>query len=387
MFSARDFKPHRGGAALGVRCSLYSPIDVSSLFLAPDASVQDAIACIDLNAHSRVALIVDDGKRVLNTLTEGDIRRGLLAGVGLTDSVAVLVGLKSNTRLPLPVTAEVGTHPEVLLTIMQEHKVRQIPLVTREGVVLDVVTRKDLQPEQRPPLQAVVMAGGFGTRLYPLTEHIPKPMLPVGGRPLLELIIEQLRGVGVRQISLSTHYKAEKIMNHFGNGGDFGVEITYVREENPLGTAGALSLLERPSGPTVVVNGDVLTAVDFHTMHGFHLDHNAMMTVAVRRYEFQVPYGVVECDGTKIRALREKPQMRYLVNAGMYLLQPEVYDYIPANKHFNMTDLIDALLEDDRTVVSFPVREYWLDIGQHADYERAQLDAENGKWRWTGTEK
>lgn len=381
MFSARDFVPPRGEAALGVRCTLYSPVDVSTLFLAPDAFVQDAIACIDRNKHSSLALIVDEEKRLLNTLTEGDIRRGLLAGINVTDSVAVLVAVKTKTRLPLPVTAGAGAHPQVLLTLMQEHKVRQVPLLDPDGVVLDVVTREDLQPEQRPPLQAVVMAGGFGTRLYPLTEHIPKPMLPVGGRPLLEHIVEQLKDVGISRISVSTHYKAEKIMNHFGDGERFGVDISYVREESPLGTGGALGLLPRPTGPTVVINGDVLTAVDFHTMHGYHLDNNAMMTVAVRRYDVQVPYGVVECDGPQIRALREKPQMRYLVNAGMYLLQPEAYDYIPPNKHFNMTDLIDVLLEDNRTVVSFPVREYWLDIGQHADYERAQVDAQDGKWR------
>lgn len=373
--------------ALGTPYTLYSPLEVSRLFLAPEASVEDAIKCIDRNKHSRVALIVDDGKRLLNTLTEGDIRRGLLDGVNPSDSVAVLVAVKCKTRLPLPVTAHVGTHPQVLLALMLENRIRQLPLTDGEGVVLDVVTREDLAPEERPALQAVVMAGGFGTRLQPLTEHIPKPMLPVGGRPLLELIIDQLRAVGISRISLSTHYKAEKIVNHFGDGKRFGVEIAYVQEESPLGTAGALGLLPHPTGPTVVVNGDVLTSVDFHTMHGFHMDNNAMMTVAVRRYDVQIPYGIVECEGSKIRALREKPKMQFLVNAGMYLLQPDAYDYIPQKKHFDMTALIDALLEDNCTVASFPVREYWLDIGQHADYERAQTDIESGKWRWTGSEK
>ncbi len=386
MISARDLVQQREHTT-PVWGDFYSPIDVGALFLPPDASVHDAIECIDRNRHSRAALIVDDAQRLLNTLTEGDIRRGLLAGVNLTDSVAVLVAVKSRTRLPLPVKAQIGSTPESLLDLMEKHRVRQIPLVTADGVVVDLVTRDRLNPETRPALQAVVMAGGFGTRLYPLTEHIPKPMLPVGGRPLLEHIVEQLREEGISRISFSTHYKSEKIVEHFGDGERFGVEISYVREENPLGTAGALGLLPRPSGPVVVVNGDVLTSVDFHTMHGFHLDNNAMMTVAVRHYDVQVPYGVVECEGTQIRKLREKPRMRYLVNAGMYLLQPDVYDYIPKHKHFNMTDVIDALLEDGRTVVSFPVREYWLDIGQHADYERAQVDIQNGKWRWTGTER
>jgi NDP-sugar pyrophosphorylase family protein len=264
---------------------------------------------------------------------------------------------------------------------MQMRGVRQIPLVTPQGRAVDIVTLGDLVPDVPHALQAVVMAGGEGRRLRPLTEGTPKPMLPVGGRPLMELIIDQLRDVGVRKLSIATHFQAQKIIDHFGDGADFGVDIEYTREEAPLGTGGALGLMTPPTHPVLVINGDILTDIDFRAMFAFHEENAAMMTVAVRRYEVQVPYGVVECDGVKLIGLREKPDLNFFVNAGIYLLQPSVYRYIPVNKHLNMTDLIDLLVERGEAVVSFPVREYWLDIGQHADYERAQRDATNGKWR------
>jgi NDP-sugar pyrophosphorylase family protein len=225
------------------------------------------------------------------------------------------------------------------------------------------------------------MAGGEGQRLRPLTENTPKPMLPIGGKPLMELIVAQLRDVGIRKINIATHYQAEKIIDHFGAGEGFGVDISYVREESPLGTGGALGLIDRPKESVLVINGDILTDIDFRTMHAFHIDNKAQMTVAVRQYEVQVPYGVIDCEGSRLTGLREKPKLSFFVNAGIYLLEPDVYNYIPVNQRFNMTDLVDLLLAAGKTVVAFPVREYWLDIGQRADYERAQADSANGRIR------
>lgn len=355
--------------------------DVSALFIAPDATLADAIACIDRSRKISIALIVDGEERLLNTITDGDVRRGLLTGLQMDDSVAALVAIKSNTPHPLPVTAPAGLDAEGLLDIMRARSVRQLPVVTPEGRVVDIVTLSDLISEEPRALRAIVMAGGFGTRLRPLTEDTPKPMLPVNGRPLMELIIDQLRDVGVRKINVTTHYQAEKIVSYFGDGSNFGVDISYINEESPLGTGGALGLIERPTEPLLVINGDILTDVDFRVLHCYHEKHQAMMTVAVRRYEVSVPYGVVECDGPNIRALREKPQLGFFVNAGIYLLEPEVYQYIPQNQHLHMTELIEALVSAGQTVVSYPVREYWLDIGQHADYQTAQADAQNGKLR------
>lgn len=364
-----------------------SRVDVAAFTLTSDRSVGDAVACIDRSRRVGIALLVDAEGRLVNTLTDGDVRRGLLAGVRLRDPVDRLLAIKVKTPHPLPVTAPDGTDHGTLLEMMRSRAVRQIPLVTPEHRVVDVVTLAELLPEEPRALQALVMAGGLGTRLRPLTESMPKPMLPVGGRPLMELIIDQLRGIGVHKVNVATHYQADKIVEHFGDGSAFGVTIEYVREENPLGTGGALGLMAPPDDPVLVINGDILTDVDFRAMHGYHQDHRAAMTVAVRRYEVQVPYGVVECDGPNLRALREKPEISFLVNAGIYLLEPHVYQYVPPNERFNMTDLIEKLLANGETVVSYPVREYWLDIGQHADYERAQKDAENGKWRWTGAVK
>jgi NDP-sugar pyrophosphorylase family protein len=203
-------------------------------------------------------------------------------------------------------------------------------------------------------------------------------MLPVGGRPVMEIIVEQLKNAGVRRIHVSTNYQAEKIMEHFGAGESFGVEIEYVREDVPLGTGGALGLIEKPTEPVLVINGDILTQVDFLAMYAFHRDQKAEMTVASRRYEMQVPYGVVDCDGVMIRALREKPQVSFFVNAGIYLLEPSVFDLIECNRHLNITDLVKTLIDAGRTVATYPICEYWLDIGRLEDYERAQEDASQG---------
>jgi NDP-sugar pyrophosphorylase family protein len=196
---------------------------------------------------------------------------------------------------------------------------------------------------------------------------------------VMEHIIDQLQQVGVRQIHVSTHYQPEKIMAHFGSGESFGVKIDYVKEDIPLGTGGALGLMERPDHPVLVINGDILTQVDFQSMFLFHQEQRAVMTVAVRRYDVQVPYGVVDCEGASVRALREKPQLNFFVNAGIYLLEPEAFDHIRPGEHLNMTDLIEILIANEQSVISFPVCEYWLDMGQHADYAQAQEDARAGK--------
>ena len=209
-----------------------------------------------------------------------------------------------------------------------------------------------------------------------LTENIPKPMLPVGDRPLLERLVQQFRRAGIRHVNITTHYKGEMISDHFGDGTGFGVEINYVREDRPLGTAGAFSLIESAE-PILVMNGDILTKVNFQSMLEFHREHAADMTIGVRQCEFRMPYGVVECNGAQVTAIAEKPVIRQLVNAGIYLLNPDVARLVPNDQHYDMPDLIDALLQAGRRVISFPVTEHWLDIGQLADYERAQDEARN----------
>lgn len=312
------------------------------------------------------------------TITDGDIRRALLGKYGLDTSVKELLSRKASSPYAQPVTALLGTDNAALLQLMQEHEVHQIPMLDEDNHVVGLVTLDELLPNQVLPLQAVIMAGGYGTRLRPLTEELPKPMLPVGDRPLMELIISQLRRTGIRRVNVATHYLPEKIKEYFGDGRDFGIELRYVTEDRPLGTAGALGLLETPENPLLIINGDILTRVNFKAMLDFHKENKAALTVAVRKYDMNVPYGVIESDGAFVRALVEKPLLHFLVNAGIYLLEPSVHRYIPNGQHSNMTDLIQRLLDDGHTVASFPIMEYWLDIGNNVDYAQAQEDVKNG---------
>ena len=224
------------------------------------------------------------------------------------------------------------------------------------------------------------MAGGYGSRLRPLTEDLPKPMLPVGNKPLLELIVEQLKQAGIRQVNVATHYKSEVIAEHFKNGEAFGVDIRYVKEDQPLGTAGALSLIEEVDEPLLVMNGDILTRVDFRALLSFHREHKADLTVCVRQYEFRVPYGVIDTDGVLVKGISEKPMVRQFINAGIYLLNPQVRRLIPNGRPYDIPDLIERLLKENGTVVCFPIREYWLDIGKVDQYDQAKADIAAGRY-------
>lgn len=353
--------------------------EISDLCIAPDSSILQAIACIDRNEKG-IVLVTDEERRLLGTITDGDVRRAMLTGEGLDTSVSELLARKADSPYPQPVTARVGTERAALLQLMQERVVRQVPLLDDDGHIAGLTTLDELLPDQVLSLQAVIMAGGFGTRLRPLTEDLPKPMLPVGDRPLMELIVEQLRRAGIRRVSITTHYMAESIIEHFGDGHDFGVELNYVTEDRPLGTAGALGLMQTPQEPLLVINGDILTRVDFRAMLAYHQEYEADLTVAVHKYDLNMPYGVIESDGAFVRGLVEKPLLNFFVNAGIYLLEPSVHRYIPNGQRFDMTDLIQRLLDEDRPVASFPILEYWLDIGHHTDYVQAQEDVKDGRF-------
>lgn len=346
-------------------------IRIDELFIRIDSPIHDAITCIDRSGRISLALIVDDRRRLVNTVSDGDIRRGILAGIDLQSPVSRLMPIKETTPLPLPVTAPIGSDRATLLAMMRTHAVRQIPLVDDEGRPVDIVILHDLLQSTPGPLQAVIMAGGFGKRLHPLTDDLPKPMLPVGGRPVMERLVEQLRDSGISQINVTTHYLPERIVEYFGDGQRFGVDIQYVNEDSPLGTGGALALLSAPKETQLIINGDVLTQVDFRTMQAYHQEHRADMTIAVTQYKSKVPYGVVLSDGPLVSGLQEKPEFNFLVNAGIYLIEPSVYRFIPQGKPFHMTDLIQWLLDARQRVVTFPIFEQWLDIGQHADYAQA----------------
>lgn len=347
--------------------------ELARLLVSPDITLRQCISAIDRGAKG-IVLVIDAQGTLLNTITDGDIRRAILTGSTLNEPVTALIASKAP-----PVTADIYTPHEQIIALMRKHVMRHVPILhpsTRQ--LLDLVML-DHTFAQTATLEATIMAGGFGTRLRPLTENLPKPMLPVAGKPLIERIVTQLRDVGIRKVNITTHYMPEKIIDHFGDGSRFGLEINYVNEAVPLGTGGALSIIPLPKQPFLVINGDILTQIDFRAMLAYHREHHAMMTVAVRAFEYQVPYGVVNTQAGLVTSLIEKPKHSYFVNAGIYLIEPSVYDIMPYRQgRFDMTDLVQCLLDDKKTVASFPIMEYWLDIGKHEDYEKAQLDA--GAW-------
>ena len=352
--------------------------DLTPFLVTPNETIRDAMACIDRNAKG-IALVVDPDQHLLATVTDGDIRRALLDHVDPDAPLTVLVDRRAEEPFLTPVTALAGTDAAVLIDLMTQHSLRHVPLVDEEGRVAGLAVLTDLVREVELPLRALVMAGGFGTRLHPLTAETPKPMLPVGGRPLLEHVIDQLRACGIKHVNLSTHYRADAITEHFGDGSRFGIDIAYVNEEQPLGTAGALSLVAESTEPMLVINGDILTRVDYRAMLDFHREHEAAMTVAVRREEVQLPFGVVEAEGERIRGIQEKPSTAHFINAGIYLLDPSVRRFVPNAERFDMPELVTKLIEEGEAVVAFPVTEYWMDVGQHSAYEQAERDLGAGK--------
>jgi len=351
--------------------------EFQELCITPAEVLRDTMRSMDASGRG-IALVVSTEGVLLGTITDGDVRRAILDNLGLDSPVQLLLDRKKGTTASCPVTATIGTDAEELRQLMTTRRLRHIPIVDENGKVVDLVLLDDLVPGITLPVRALIMAGGFGKRLLPLTEDNPKPMLPVGGKPLLARTIEHLRHAGIRRISLATHYRSEKIREHFGDGESFGVELDYLYEQEPLGTGGALGLLPESRDRLLVMNGDVLTRVDFRAFLEYHESHGADATLAVREYGVKVAYGVVECDGPRVCALREKPELRFFVNAGIYVLEPSALEVIPRGEKFDMTDLIRWLMAADRVVASFPIIEYWMDIGQPADYEQALHDAALG---------
>ncbi|MBI4125581.1 MAG: nucleotidyltransferase family protein [Deltaproteobacteria bacterium] len=343
--------------------------------ISKNATTQEAIAKMN-EGRLGIVLVVDEDRRLIGTITDGDIRRAVLAKFPLSHLVTALLEQKTGTEYAKPLYALAGQTKSEYLKILRQNALSHLPIINGEKQVVALLTSDEFMVDSLASIDAVVMAGGRGIRLMPLTGDIPKPMLPVGEKPLLEIIIHKLRTAGIQKINVTTHHKPEKIKEYFGDGRDFGIDLNYVSEERPLGTAGALGLLENIQKTTLVINGDILTDVDFKAMFQFHREHNADLTVAVRVCELEVPFGVVECQGAQVKAIQEKPKVSLMVNAGIYLLEPHVYSYIPAGEQYHMTDLIQHLISKKINVISFPIHEYWIDIGAHAEYEKAQKEIE-----------
>ena len=331
------------------------------------ATIRDVAESLE-KSSTQLVLATSGDDRLVGVINDGDIRRGLLRGETLDSPVETIM----NTKF---IAVREEDSPALTLTAMREKEIRQIPVLDGEGRLVGLRTLMDMTVPPRRDNWVVLMAGGLGQRLRPLTEDCPKPLLSVGGKPLLETILNQFIEYGFHRFYISVNYRAEMIENYFGDGSKFGIEIRYLREDDQLGTAGALGLLPSPpQEPVFVMNGDLLTRVDFPGMLDFHLERGASATMAVRNFEMQVPYGVVEVDDQKIVNLSEKPVHQFFVNAGIYVLSPEAVQSIPENGYLDMPTLFSQLNEAGKTTAAFPIHEYWMDIGRKQDFDQANCD-------------
>lgn len=336
-----------------------------NIVLSSGASVRDALKAIDKGAI-HFALVVDDDRRLIATVTDGDARRGFLRGVGLDSSVTEIMRLN-------PLVVHVRDGRGSALKLIRDHKLLGVPVVDDDGYVVGIEVIDELVGPPTRDIWVVLMAGGLGVRLRPLTETVPKPMLPIGGKPILETIVRNLSGQGFRRFFVSVNYRREVIQSYFGDGSDFDVEIDYLVEADPLGTAGALSLLpRRPDKPFIVMNGDLLTTVPFQNLMRFHEEHRADATVCIRQYVAEVPFGVVKFEGEKMIGIEEKPKHHHMVSAGIYVLGPTALDYIKPGARCDMPEVLELLVAAGKTVCVFPAQESWLDIGRMDDLERAK---------------
>ena len=332
-------------------------------FISPSATLRDAIVVIDRCA-SQIALVTSSG-RLLGIVTDGDVRRFLLCGGNLDDSVSELM-CTDFTHIAHSANENSG------YDLMREKGLRHLPMLDERGRILRLLKMEDVLAGKSLPNKVVIMAGGEGRRLRPLTNQCPKPMLRLGNKPILEKIIENCMSSGFREFYISVNYLGSQISDYFGDGSQWGASIHYLHEQQPLGTAGALSLIEdNLSFPFLVLNADVLTDIDYERVIAFHQEENATLTVCVHEYETKIPFGVVGLDGTRVLSLTEKPVRRDFINSGVYVLNPGLLSFVPKNQMFNMTDLIEKTLLRGVKVSGFPIHEYWLDVGHPQSFELA----------------
>lgn len=334
----------------------------------PSCSLEKAIEVLEAGAQ-RIVLVVDENETLLGTITDGDIRRVLLRHLPLDSTV-------DKVMCDRPIVVDQSMKRDDVLNLMQRNGLLHIPVVDDSNKLTGLHTLKDFYTSSKSENIVFLMAGGFGTRLRPLTNDCPKPMLKVGEKPILELILESFVKAGFHRFYISTHYLPEVIQSYFGDGSKWGVDIKYVFEDKPLGTAGALGLLpkEEIDAPIFVMNGDLLTNVDFISLRDFHDMNRGIATMCVREYEQQVPYGVIERSGNQITSIVEKPIQKMFVNAGIYMLSPQLVQAIKPGTHIDMPDLLSSYMENNQVVSMFPIHEYWLDIGRMNDFQRAQSE-------------
>lgn len=344
--------------------------DFRKALVSPSTPIIEAVAVINHSA-TQIAIVVEADGMLLGTVTDGDVRRGILNGVGLQDQISKVM----NTT---PTTATVADSRLALMALMRRKSIAQVPILDAARRVVGLATLADLLKQEQLDNWIVLMAGGRGTRLRPLTHSLPKPLIPVGGKPILEWTISSFASQGFYRFFMSLNYKSQMFRDFFGGGERLNVQIDYLQEESEMGTAGALQILPtRPEQPFFVMNGDVLATVDLREVLDFHTRTGADATVCVYEYSIQIPYAVAQCDGTRLVDLKEKPSQSFLINAGIYCLSPAFLDLWTAGERADMPDLLQALIDRGGTVSAFPLKEYWRDIGRPEDLSKAEDDIVN----------
>jgi dTDP-glucose pyrophosphorylase len=338
--------------------------DWRRIVIKPEDTIIMALEVIDKGAL-QIALAVNETGQLVGAVTDGNIRRGILKGVGLDEPVKIIMN-------PKPVYISDKASYQQVLALMRQTKLRHIPTVDDQGILNGLHTLEELLVQDKKDNVVVLMAGGLGTRLHPLTISCPKPLLYIGDKPILERILESFVEQGFHKFIISINYRGEMIENHFGNGSDWTVSIEYLREQTRLGTAGALSLIKQEiDKPIIVMNGDILTKLDFGKLLQFHEETQAVATMCVREYTTEIPYGVVEITNNSLTNIVEKPVSKCFTNAGIYVLNPEILSYIPENSYYDMPDLFTSLIARNEKTAAFLIHDYWIDIGRMDDYERA----------------
>ena len=345
----------------------------SKSFIQQDQTVKEALEQLNQVPEGLVLFVLDGEKRLVGTLTDGDVWRGLLTGKGIEEPVAAIMHrnfryLRKNSFSLQEVEA------------LRRQRIQLVPLLDSSGQLIRLLNLRELKSVL--PLQAVIMAGGRGERLKPHTNTTPKPLLKVGDKPILEHTLDRLAAYGVQEVHIAIKYLGQQIKEYFGDGREKGLHIRYLQEEEPLGTIGALSLLEEVNYPHVLLmNSDLLTNIDFQTFYKFHEEEGAALSVASVPYTVNVPYAVLETEGMqRVKSLQEKPTYTYYANAGIYLIRSEHLQLLEKGAVFNATDLIERLLQEGHQVAAFPIHGYWLDIGKPQDYAKAQEDIKHIKF-------
>jgi len=345
--------------------------NLADLSVAPNASLLDTIAAIS-KGTKQIALVIDDAGVLLGTVTDGDIRRGLLRGLDMK-------ALVTDVMNPKPTTANLGDDAQTVMVEQLSRMIHSVPVIDAAGKVVGLFTDADLVTPDEISTPVVLMAGGKGVRLYPLTKDVPKPMLKIGDMPIIEIILRKLKAQGFKNVYISVNYLGNVIEDHIKDGAWLGLNVTYLRESQPLGTAGALGQLDGVlNEPFIVMNSDLLTNCDFRQVIRFHKKTGAKGTLGVREYSFQIPYGVVNISGTEVESISEKPLHRSMVSAGIYALDPWALSLIPADEYCDMPTLLDKIKAAGEKVSAFPIHESWLDIGRHDDLN----DARNNVEQW-----